>query len=170
MVIAQTKPLIHVLYFCDGVEQNYKKVLHYYRTLAINDDSIGMHRLALMYFYGKGVLVDYNWSFTILQRVIDNEGWNDYRQKYIYEREYVTERPFVYQQSSCTKSNPQIDLVYCTMNITRVKGESKYYIGLVYNKGLGILPDEVKAQSYFREAYRDGFQRAHSEFTSYFDD
>lgn len=154
----------------DGVEQNHQRALQYYRTLTLDSDPIGMHRLALMYFYGKGASVNYKFSFTILQKVITGRKWTYDIRNFCDESQYVTEKPFVYQQCNSTGFNPQTDLVYCTMNITRLKGESKYYVGLMYNNGLGVLLDKERAQRYFREAYRDGCQRACSEITPDFDD
>jgi TPR repeat protein len=146
-----------LLEYGDGVEKNYQMALEYYENLADSSNPIGCHRLALMYYYGRGVSVDYGKSFTLFEKARYTDS------SYIWNERL----PFVYDQNQLDGNVIQKNRVYCTVDGEEIKGESYYWLGLLYNNGQGVSQDHVLAQKYFKKALDYKCERAKYEIDGY---
>jgi TPR repeat protein len=134
----------------NGVKQNYQKAFEYYKNLADDDIEAGIHRLALMYYYGKCVPVDYKESFSLFEQSLSAALLS-------------INLPFVHYQSRLDANESQKNLVYSIKTYREVRGETYYYLGLMHRHGQGVLQDEEKARGYFELAFDCGCKRAKYE-------
>jgi TPR repeat protein len=135
----------------DGVEQDYQKALEHYTKLEYHYLDDGRIRLSLMYYYGKGVAVDYRESFYLFKRVIYGP------------RISIIVPPNIYKLNRLNGNDSLDNVVYCLTNPIKIDGEAHYYLGLQYKYGQGVPNDQGKAQYNFGEAFSCGCKRAEFE-------
>jgi TPR repeat protein len=107
--------------------------------------------MGLMYYYGKGVSVNYKKAMSLFEKAI-------------YGKSTINKKvPFVYLETHLHDDDAQDTLVFCTVTYWKLKGEPFYYLGMMHKNGHGVRPDEEKAQGYFSEALYHRCKRAKHE-------
>jgi TPR repeat protein len=101
-----------------------------------------------VYYYGKGVLIDYKKALSLFERAICGEVMA------------IKKLPSVYPQTDLHTDDTLDNLVFCTMSYRDVLGESLYYLGIMHKNGQGAPQDDERAQGYFREALDNNCKRA----------
>lgn len=119
------------------MEQDHQKASEYHTKLMDDNLSVGIQRVALIYYNGKGVAVDYLKSSDLFKKVADGHSVNK------------KPLPHVYDPNNSNEHSFHDDLVYCLMYHLELVGESYYYCGLQHKYGQGVSYDQDKAQYYF---------------------
>lgn len=133
------------------MDQDYSKALECYNRLSDDSIAAGSYQLGLMYYYGKGVSVDYRRAFDLFEKATQEISLRSGK------------LPFVHHDTDLLTDGPQNILVYRLLSSSEIIGESYYYLGLMYQNGEGSVQNEEVAQNYFKQALTHGCKRASYE-------
>ncbi|KAI8883261.1 HCP-like protein, partial [Backusella circina FSU 941] len=123
----------------DGVDQDYKKALAYYKEAVEARNNGTCYNLGLMYYYGKGVEVDFQKAITWFTKAVENKSITDSSHIFIQDRN---------KYSDDVNTHKEREYVLRKEDFGYEKAH--YYLGLMYRNGYGIQQDENDAKKYVK--------------------
>jgi TPR repeat protein len=128
-----------ILYeYGDSLEQSYEKAIECYKEATQFRHRGALFSLGLMYYYGKGVDRDYGEALNYFSQLASGlpGAFNSY----------------VYVESKDCENENQPNHEYSMQDETPITGEAHYYLGVMYQNGLGTEVNQQRANHHFQVA------------------
>ncbi len=156
---------------------NDEKAYRYFKELHENDHTIGYMGLGLCYLYGRAVETDYKKAKQLLEiadtrgnAIAQNALGEIYRLGYGVEIDYQRAKDFYFEAAKNNDSHalinlgllnyrkqisgakPELAFRYMQNAVSKHNDIAYYWLGIFYDKGIGIDKDFKKAETAFKHA------------------
>ncbi|MBL7817415.1 MAG: SEL1-like repeat protein [Saprospiraceae bacterium] len=129
----------------DGVFQNYKKTIKWYRKAAEQGDKLAQSELGMLYHYGEGIAQDYHEAAKWYKKGAEQGNANA-----------QTNLGLLYQQGQGVIQDYNEALKWYHKAAGQGNAEAEYYLGMMYYQGEGVPENDSIALIWFRKAAEQG--------------